>query len=133
MRQLADLLADAAGRTLLEERGIHTDMDAFVAALRPPLRSELAHLLGMDRDSRLFYIGQQVCADMAPATAVKFSAARELTEHHLAAPVVLWHDMDSTQSDRYGARGVLPSAKRQRGCWLIPRELEDLEPRFIRV
>jgi hypothetical protein len=41
--------------------------------------------------------------------------------------------MDSTQSERYGARIVVPSAKRTRGIWLVSKELEELEPRFIPV
>jgi hypothetical protein len=74
-----------------------------------------------------------VCSDVAAPTVAKFACARDLTEAHGVATAVLWHDMDSTQSERFGARIVLPAGKRLKGVWLAPRELEDLEPRFIEV
>jgi hypothetical protein len=133
MRGLADLLADPRGVAFLEEHGVFADDAAFAAELRPPERDGLTSLLDLARDCLLVYVGQQVCADLAPATAAKFTTARDAAARHGVTPTVLWHDMDSTQSERYGARIVLPSAKRTRGVWLVSRELEDLEPRFIPV
>jgi len=133
VRGLADLLADPRGVAFLAERGVFADDAAFAAELRPPERDDLTRLLALPPDCRLVYVGQQVCADLAAATAAKFVAARSAAARHGLTPTVLWHDMDSTQSERYGARVVLPSAKRTRGIWIVGRELEDLEPRFIPV
>ena len=133
MRSLSELLTEPGGAAYLEDRGIFLDGAAFSDRLAPPARPELADHLGLDADARLVYVGQQVCSDMGAATAAKFASARELGHGHGIAPVVLWHDMDSTQSERFGARVVLPSQKRARGLWLAPRDLEDLEPRFIPV
>ena len=134
MRSLSELLTEPKGAAYLEERGIFLDEAAFSERLAPPARPELTDHLGLTRDVRLVYVGQQVCSDMGAATAAKFASARELgKDGHGVAPVVLWHDMDSTQSERFGARVVLPSQKRARGLWLAPRDLEDLEPRFIPV
>jgi hypothetical protein len=133
MRGLADLLADPHGVAFLEERGVFADDAAFAAELRLPERDGLTSLLALPRDCRLVYIGQQVCADLAAATAAKFTAARDAAARHGVTPTVLWHDMDSTQSERYGARIVVPIAKRTRGIWLVSKELEELEPRFIPV
>ncbi len=133
MRSLVDLLTDPAGIAFLEQRGLHLDPVAFAHSLRPPRRPELAQLLGVDPGGSLVYIGQQVCADMGPSTVAKFAAAPELARDHDLTLAILWHDLDSTQSERYGARIVLPSGRKQKGVWLAPRALEDLEPRFIEV
>ncbi len=133
MRSLPDLLADPAGVAFLEEHGTYVDSSAFAAALRPPESDGLTSLLGLEADCRPVYVGQQVCADMRAATAAKFEAARAVADRHGVTPVLLWHDMDSTETERYGARLVLPSRKRERGVWLISRELEDHEPRFIPI
>jgi hypothetical protein len=133
MDSLAELLASARGAALLEERGVLTDASAFAERLRPPARTELADLLGVPSDRHLVYVGQQVCADLSFATAAKFAAARELAIDFDVTPAILWHDMDSTRSERYGARMVLPTAKRLHGIWLVPRQSTDVEPRFVAV
>ncbi|HEY7207088.1 MAG TPA: hypothetical protein VH416_02515 [Gaiellaceae bacterium] len=133
MRSLAELLADDRGVAFLEQRGVFVDDDAFASELREPERADLAGLLGLEPDCRLVYVGQQVCADLGAATAAKFATARDAADRQAVTVAVLWHDMDSTQSERYGARVVLPSQKKTRGVWLIDRELEDHEPRFVPV
>jgi len=47
VRELSDLLADDAGRALLQERGMHTDPGAFAALLSPPPDGALNELLGL--------------------------------------------------------------------------------------
>lgn len=133
MRALVELLASERGTALLAERGVSTDALAFTERLRPPARADLVDLLGLARDCRLVYVGQQVCADFALPTAAKFIAARELAAAAEVTPVILWHDMDSTRSERYGARVVLRDGKRLRGIWLAPRHSTDIEPRFVAV
>lgn len=136
MRSLADLLATADGAAFLEDRGVLTDPDAFVTRLRPPARSDLAELLGVSVTRPLVYVGQQVTADMALPTAAKFGAARELAGQFDVTPAVLWHDMDSARSERYGARFVLPRTTKSHGVWLVPRrrvESADVEPRFLSI
>jgi len=134
VRTLADLLASDDGLALLEERGVVTDAAAFAERLRPPVRTDLADLLDIDPRGHLVYTGQQVCADMAAPTAAKFVAARELAALGDITAAILWHDMDSTRSDRYAARFVLPGPTRSHGAWLVPRrrvESADVEPRFL--
>src|SRR5262249_21614878 len=136
MRSLADLLATEDGAAFLEDRGVLTDPDAFAARLRPPARSDLAELLGVSATRPLVYVGQQVTADMALPTAAKFAVARDLASRFDVTPAVLWHDMDSTRSERYGARFVLPRRTKSHGVWLVPRrrvESADVEPRFLSI
>jgi hypothetical protein len=132
VRTLAALLESSGGVAYLAERGVFADAHAFAERLTPPARPELATLLGVDPSAPLVYLGQQACADMAGPTVAKFEAARDQVDPP-AHVGVLWHDMDSTQSERFGARVVLPGARRTHGVWLAPRELEDREPRFIEV
>jgi hypothetical protein len=132
LRAAADLLESPDGVEYLAERGVFASAAAFAERLAPPERDDLAMLLGLDPAAPLVYIGHQVCADLASPTVAKFEAARALAAGGTQL-AVLWHDMDSTQSERFGARIVLPGARRTRGVWLAPRELEDREPRFIEV
>jgi hypothetical protein len=131
LRSLADLISEPEGAAFLLDRGVHLDQESFLAELRPPRQPDLLSLLGQAGDAKLVYLGQQACADMAAATATKFAATRDLYETGIAEVAILWHDLDSTQSERFGARVVLPSGKHRRGVWLASRSLEDLEPRFI--
>jgi hypothetical protein len=133
VRGLADLISDPAGAEFLGQNGIHLDAGEFAGALEPPRDRGLVEMLGLDPNENLVYVGQQVCADMARSTIAKFAVARDLIRDHGVPVAILWHDLDSTQSERYGARIVLPSGKRRRGVWLAPRALEDAEPRFIPV
>lgn len=133
MRSLSDLRRDPGGAAFLERNGVYLDPAEFVGALEPPRDPALVETLGLGGTGNLVYIGQQVCADMGPSTIAKFAAARDLVRDHGVPLAILWHDLDSTQSERYGARVVLPSGRRLRGVWLAPRALEDAEPRFIPV
>src|SRR5918911_149459 len=132
MRSLAEPPAPDDRAPFPQEDGVFADDAAFAAGGRAPARAGLAELLGVGPECHLVYVGQQVCADMGAATAAKFVTARDAAERRGLTPAVLWHDMDSTQSERYGARIVLPG-KKTRGVWLAPRELEDREPRFIPI
>lgn len=130
LRSVVELAGSEEGRALLEERGIHTDAERFRAALRPPRRPQLMTELGLPPDRRLVYVGQQVAADYAHATAAKFAATRQVAGPGVEC-MALWHDMDRAGSDRYGLRIVLHLGGKRGGVWLAPRELEDREPRFI--
>lgn len=131
MRSLAALIGEPQAAAFLLTRGVHLDQESFVAELHPPRQPDLLSLLGLEADAKLVFLGQQACADMAAVTATKFAATRDLYEAGAAEVAILWHDLDSTQSERFGARIVLPSGSHLRGVWLAPRALEDREPRFI--
>lgn len=136
MRALSDLMGTDDGLALLEERGVMTDPAAFAARLRPPADPGLGDRLGVASERPLVYVGQQVCADIGLGTAAKYRALRDLVAEHDVAPAVLWHDMDSARSERFGARIVVPGEKKTRGIWLVPRatvERSDVEPRFVPV
>jgi len=132
VRELSDLLADDAGRALLQERGMHTDPVAFAALLSPPPDGALNALLGLPARTPLVHIGQQACADIGPTVAAKFVAASTLGGAGAATPV-LWHDLDRAGSERRGMRVVLPSGNKTRGVWLAHRSLGDRAARFIDV
>jgi hypothetical protein len=132
VRSAADLLESAGGVAYLADRGVFASAGAFAERLVPPESDDLAAMLGLDPSAPLVYVGQQVSADLAGPTAAKFEAAQALAADGVQV-AILWHDMDSTQSERFGARIVLPGAKRTHGVWLAPRELEDREPRLIEV
>jgi hypothetical protein len=132
LRSAADLLATSDGTAYLAERGVFTSPTAFTERLAQSERHDLAAMLGLDPAAPLVYVGHQVSADLAGPTVAKFEAAEALAAEGTQI-AMLWHDMDSTQSERFGARIVLPGAKRTHGVWLAPRELEDREPRFIEV
>lgn len=131
MRSLADLLATPAGVALLAERGVFADHEEFARRLEPPRSPDLADLVGGARDIPLVFVGQQLCTDLLPVTAAKFVTLRDCAATHAMTPVVLWHDMDSVRSERFGARVVLGSGKRRRGVWLTSSDVGDIEPRFI--
>ena len=133
MRGLPDLLASEAGRDFLAERGMFTDPAAFVGALRAPPSAALNDLVGQSADARSVHIGQQVCTDYLPSTLTKFTAAADLRERGGAAPVVLWHDADRADSERFGMRFVLPKGDQTFGIPLAPRAISAHEPRFIPV
>jgi hypothetical protein len=128
----ADLLQSADGVAYLAEHGVFASPAVFAERLAPPERDDLAAMLGLDPAAPLVYVGHQASADLARPTVAKFEAAQALAAGGTQL-AILWHDMDSTQSERFGARIVLPGAKRTHGVWLAPRELEDREPRFIEV
>jgi hypothetical protein len=132
VRSASELLESPDGVAYLAERGVFASPVAFAERLAPPERDDLAAMLGLDRAVPVVYVGQQVSADLAGPTVMKFEAAQALAAGGTQL-AILWHDMDSTQSERFGARIVLPGAKRTHGVWLAPRELEDREPRFIEV
>lgn len=132
MRELTDLLADDAGRVMLAERGVHADPAAFAAALQPPADDALGGMVGVPARTPLVYIGQQACADYNPAVMAKFEVARLLGAAGVA-PVVLWHDLDRAESERFGMRVLLPAESRLRSVWLAHRSLGDREARFVPV
>jgi hypothetical protein len=133
MRAIGDLLERPEGVAYLAGRGVVADPAAFAERLTPPERADLAALLGLDPAAPLVYVGHQVCADMASPTLAKFEAAQAQVAEHGTQLAMLWHDMDGTQSERFGARILLPGARRTRGVWLAPRESMGREPRFIEV
>lgn len=132
MRDLSALLADPAGRELLAAHEMHVELPSFSAALRPPRNPALNALVGLPGDAALVHIGQQVCADYGPQVATKFEAAAGLAAHG-AAPVLLWHDLDRAESERFGMRVVLPTGKRTKGLWFAPRAMGGREIRFVPV
>ncbi len=133
MRGLPDLLASDEGRDFLAERGMFTDPAAFVGALRAPESAALNEVVGLPADARSVHVGQQVCTDYLPSTLTKFTAAADLRERAGVAPVVLWHDADRADSERYGMRFVLPKGDQTFGIPLAPRAISAHEPRFIPV
>jgi len=133
VRDLPDLLATTADRDFLADRGMLTDQDAFVAALRPSSSTDLQALAGLPADSRPVHVGQQVCTDYLASTSMKFTAAATLGAVPGVAPVVLWHDADRADSERFGMRFVLPKGDQTFGIPLAPRSAGSHEPRFIPV
>lgn len=132
MRELNDLLEDAAGRALLAERGVHSDPAAFYAELEQPPDASLGEMLKVPAGVPLVYIGQQACADYNATVTAKFEAARLLCAAGVA-PVVVWHDLDRAESERFGMRFFLPTEHRPRSVWLAHRSLGDREARFVPV
>ena len=132
LRDVPALLADDAGRAYLAAHGMFTDLDSFVAALRPPADDSLNALMALPESTPLVHIGQQVCADYDRAVVSKFEVAG-LLELSGITPALLWHDCDRAGSERYGMRLRLPNADGPRGVWLAHRSLGKQEPRFIEV
>lgn len=132
MRELSDLLGNDAGRALLADRGVHSDPAAFTAELRPPADASLGGMVEVPAGDPLVYIGQQACADYNAAVTAKFEVARLLGGAGVA-PVVLWHDLDRAESERFGMRFFLPTERRPRSMWLAHRSLGDREARFVPV
>lgn len=132
MRDLNDLLSDEAGRALLAERGVHFDLAAFTAELAAPADGSLAGMLDVRAGAPLVYIGQQACADYNTTVIAKFEVARLLCAADVV-PVVLWHDLDRAESERFGMRFFLPAEPRPRSVWLAHRSLGDREARFVPV
>lgn len=133
MRSLADLLATGQGRAFLADRGLFTDREEFLGQVRAPRTDGLTGMLGLPPGSAPVYVGQQVCADYAPGTVTKFTAAARLAGRAGVAPAILWHDCDRAGSERYGMRLVLPTEGRPTGIWLAPKSLDGHEPRFVPV
>lgn len=129
---LAALLAGTAGREWLAAHGVHTDLERFHAGLALPAAPGVAALAGIGDARPVIYVGQQVAADFAHATASKFASARDIAAAGRVDCVITWHDMDRVGSDRFGMRVVFELGARV-GVWLAPRKLENCEPRFIAV
>jgi hypothetical protein len=132
MRGLNELLGTDAGRALLAERGVHCAPAAFTAELHPPADPSLSGMVEVPADVPLVYIGQQACADYVAAVTTKFETAR-LLDGVGVAPVVLWHDLDRADSERFGMRFLLPTEGRPRSVRLAHRSLADREARFVPV
>src|SRR6266571_4471157 len=134
MRSLVDLLSSADGRAFLESRGVFDHREAFVDALRPPARADLAGLLGLATGSLPVYVGQQVQPDYQSSVVAKFRAARDVGEAPGVEPVVLWLDTDRAGSHKgQTTLSWLGREDQVRTTRLAARRWKDLEVRFVPV
>lgn len=134
MRSLADLLASADGRQLLESRGAVLDEASFVGELRPPFRPGLGALVGLDSAKLPVYTAHQLLADYQPSVLSKITAAATLGRRYpQVAAVLVWLDLDRAGADKGAAAIQLFGRGGNLQIRLAPRRHDDKEIRFVPV
>ncbi|MGH2678391.1 MAG: hypothetical protein ACRDHB_08535, partial [Actinomycetota bacterium] len=134
MQSLAELLVSAEGRGFLEEAGVLTEPDRFVARLRPPVDPSLTRLAEVSADARLVYAAHQVKMDYEATVTAKLRTAADLggTAPEMST-VFLWLDTDRTGADKRTAGFQLHGRGGTLRLRFASRRHDDKEPRFVPV
>ena len=134
MRTLGELLDSSDGRRFLESRGVWADEEAFVDRQRPPLRSGLSVVAGLDPGRFPVYSAHQLLPDYRPSVTSKIGAIGGLGRRHPGvAPVLVWLDLDRAGADKSTSGLHLSGRGGTLHVRLASRRHDEKETRFVPV
>jgi hypothetical protein len=132
MRTIKDLLSIPEGRRFLENQGITTDMDIFIAQLKPPRNPDLQQYLGSGIRKPV-YAFQQIYVDVTQSMVNRIQVLDDLTQLEEVAPFFLWIDTDKAGSDKITTRMYWPHWGKVRSIPICPHSIRDIEARFVKI
>lgn len=133
MLKISDLLSSRRGRYYLERNQVYLEKNSFIKELKPPREPGILHLLGINTESQVVYMGQQIYADYHFSTMAKIFLLRSLAslENSVVTPLLLWSDTDRAGSDKLMTCIQWPAYPNPITITLAAPGMKNMELRYV--
>jgi hypothetical protein len=131
MLTLIDLINAPEGQEFLELNGILVSREEYKARLKTPANSALTNALGVEKNKKIVFSGQQLYIDYRQSVLSKVSTACDLEKDPELSVFFLWLDTDRSGSDSLITKFAWPTNSKKGTIGIAPSRTRDIELRFV--